>query len=89
MIDNADVGGRGMGKLASMGSFSVFEIGGVAGMLLAGFLSVKLFRNSKPLTNASFLLLTIILLIVYWYIPSGIGYLYLDYIVMVLLGGSI
>ncbi|SVH11139.1 hypothetical protein [Shigella flexneri] len=75
-------------KLASMGGGSVFEIGGVAGMLLAGYLSVRLFRNSKPLTNTLFLALTIILLIAYWYVPSGNEYLWLNYTILILLGLS-
>ncbi|WP_309244590.1 MFS transporter, partial [Shigella flexneri] len=68
------------------GGGSVFEIGGVAGMLLAGYLSVRLFRNSKPLTNTLFLALTIILLIAYWYVPSGNEYLWLNYTILILLG---
>ncbi|ENG1399684.1 MFS transporter, partial [Escherichia coli] len=86
LSDSLDVGGKDMGKLASMGGGSVFEIGGVAGMLLAGYLSVRLFRNSKPLTNTLFLALTIILLIAYWYVPSGNEYLWLNYTILILLG---
>lgn len=89
LSDASDVGGKGMGKLASMGGFSVFEIGGILGMLLAGYLSIKVFRNSKPLTNTLFLSCTIILLAIYWYLPSGVEYLYLNYAVLVLLGLSI
>lgn len=55
-------------------------------MLLAGYLSVRLFRNSKPLTNTLFLALTIILLIAYWYVPSGNEYLWLNYTILILLG---
>lgn len=89
LSDSIEVGGKGMGKVASMGGFSVFEVGGVAGMLLAGYLSIKLFKNSKPLTNVLFLTLTIILLVIYWYIPSGVDYLYFNYLILILLGLSI
>lgn len=58
-------------------------------MLLAGYLSVKVFKNSKPLTNMAFLCATIILLVVYWFAPSGEEYLLLNYLVLVLLGVSI
>ncbi|HBU8874568.1 TPA: MFS transporter [Escherichia coli] len=89
LSDSLDVGGKGMGKLVSMGGFSVFEVGGVAGMLLAGYLSVKVFRNSKPLTNTLFLSLTILLLIAYWYVPAGSDYLYLNYAILIFLGLAI
>lgn len=89
LSDSIDVGGKGMGKIVSMGGFSVFEIGGLVGMLLAGYLSVKVFKNSKPLTNMAFLCATIILLVVYWFAPSGEEYLLLNYLVLVLLGVSI
>ncbi|HHR6078072.1 TPA: MFS transporter [Providencia alcalifaciens] len=89
LSDSSEVGGKGMGKLVSMGGFSVFEIGGIFGMLLAGYLSIKLFKNSKPLTNALFLLLTVVLLGIYWYLPSGMEYLYMNYAVLILLGLSI
>lgn len=89
LSDSIDVGGKGMGKLASMGGFSVFEIGGLIGMLLAGYLSVKVFKNSKPLTNALFLSATIILLVIYWFIPAGEEYVHINYTILVLLGISI
>lgn len=84
-----EMGGKGLGKMSSMGGFSVFEIGGVAGMVLAGFVSVRILNNSKPLTNVVFLLLTVFMLIVYWSIPAGIEYQHIDYIVLVFLGLSI
>ncbi|WP_075181983.1 MFS transporter [Pantoea sp. 1.19] len=89
LSDAAESGGKGMGKLASMGGFSVFEIGGIAGMLLAGYLSVRVFRNSKPLTNVAFLLFTILLLAIYWWMPAGQAWLYWNYAVLVLLGLSV
>lgn len=82
-------GGKGIGKLASMGGFSVFEIGGIFGMLLAGYVSIKLLKNSKPLTNVFFLTVTIILLAVYWFIPAGVEYQHWNFIILILLGLSI
>ena len=84
-----EIGGKVLGKLSSMGGFSVFEIGGIAGMMLAGLISVKIFKHSKPLTNVLFLLITIILLWAYWMIPAGVEYQSLDYFILICLGLSI
>ncbi|XP_050340430.1 glycerol-3-phosphate transporter-like [Bactrocera neohumeralis] len=89
LSSSAEVGGKGLGKLASMGGFSVFEIGGIFGMLLAGYVSIKFFKNSKPLTNVMFLLVTIALLGVYWIIPPGEEYQMYNYIILVALGLAI
>lgn len=84
-----DTGGKGLSKLSSMGGFSVFEIGGIAGMMLAGFVSVKIFKNSKPLTNVLFLLAAIIFLVAYWIIPAGNEYQSASYFILIFLGLSI
>lgn len=85
----AEVGGKGLGKLASMGGFSVFEVGGIVGMLLAGYLSIKVFRNSKPLTDVLFLVISIVLLVAYWFTPPGPEYQMLNYLILTALGVSI
>ncbi|HEO2547858.1 TPA: MFS transporter [Streptococcus agalactiae] len=82
-------GGKGITATAGMGGFSLFEIGGIIGMLTAGYLSAKVFKNSKPLTNVAFLVVAILLLAVYWFIPAGPQYMALDFIILLGLGASI
>lgn len=89
LSSSPETGGKGLGKLASMGGFSVFEIGGILGMLLAGYLSIRVFRNSKPLTNVLFLFISIILLIAYWFIPPGQEYQTINYLILIALGLAI
>ncbi|HIC0260964.1 TPA: MFS transporter [Streptococcus agalactiae] len=82
-------GGKGITATAGMGGFSLFEIGGIIGMLTAGYLSAKVFKNSKPLTNVAFLVVAILLLATYWFIPAGPQYMALDFIILLGLGASI
>ncbi len=82
-------GGKGITATAGMGGFSLFEIGGIIGMLTAGYLSAKVFKNSKPLTNVAFLVVAILLLAAYWFIPAGPQYMALDFIILLGLGASI
>lgn len=82
-------GGKGITATAGMGGFSLFEIGGIIGMLAAGYLSAKLFKNSKPLTNVAFLVVAIVLLAAYWFVPSGPDYMVLDFIILIGLGAAI
>ncbi|WP_069990137.1 MFS transporter [Streptococcus agalactiae] len=82
-------GGKGITATAGMGGFSLFEIGGIIGMLTAGYLSAKVFKNSKPLTNVAFLVVAILLLADYWFIPAGPQYMALDFIILLGLGASI
>lgn len=82
-------GGKGITATAGMGGFSLFEIGGIIGMLTAGYLSAKVFKNSKPLTNVAFLVVAILLLAAYWFIPAGPQYMELDFIILLGLGASI
>lgn len=72
-----------------MGGFSFFELGGIAGMLIAGWVSAKLFKNSKPLTNVACLILTLVLLVAYWFIPAGPEYMIWDFAILIGLGASI
>ena len=74
---------------AGMGGFSFFELGGIAGMLIAGWVSAKLFKNSKPLTNVACLILTLVLLVAYWFIPAGPEYMIWDFAILIGLGASI
>lgn len=69
-----------------MAGFSVFEIAGIIGMITAGFLSQKLFKRSKPLTNVAYLSCGAILLVIYYFVPAGDAYAWLDYICLVGLG---
>lgn len=82
-------GGKGITATAGMGGFSLFEIGGIIGMLTAGYLSAKVFKNSKPLTNVAFLVVAILLLAACWFIPAGPQYMALDFIILLGLGASI
>lgn len=82
-------GGKGITATAGMGGFSLFEIGGIIGMLTAGYLSAKVFKNSKPLTNVAFLVVAILLLAAYWFIPAAPQYMALDFIILLGLGASI
>lgn len=82
-------GGKGITATAGMGGFSLFEIGGIIGMLTAGYLSAKVFKNSKPLTNVAFLVVAILLLAAYWFIPAEPQYMALDFIILLGLGASI
>ncbi|HHL0870097.1 TPA: MFS transporter [Streptococcus agalactiae] len=82
-------GGKGITATAGMGGFSLFEIGGIIGMLTAGYLSAKVFKNFKPLTNVAFLVVAILLLAAYWFIPAGPQYMALDFIILLGLGASI
>ncbi|HHQ8437330.1 TPA: MFS transporter [Streptococcus agalactiae] len=82
-------GGKGITATAGMGGFSLFEIGGIIGMLTAGYLSAKVFKNSKPLTNVAFLVVAILLLAAYWFIPAGPQYMALAFIILLGLGASI
>ncbi|WP_057486477.1 MFS transporter [Streptococcus agalactiae] len=82
-------GGKGITATAGMGGFSLFEIGGIIGMLTAGYLSAKVFKNSKPLTNVAFLVVAILLLAAYWFISAGPQYMALDFIILLGLGASI
>lgn len=54
-----------------MGGFLFFEIGGIIGMLIVGYLFVKVFKNFKFLINVVFLVVVILLLVVYWFILVG------------------
>ncbi len=82
-------GGKGITATAGMGGFSFFELGGIAGMLIAGWVSAKLFKNSKPLTNVACLILTLVLLVAYWFIPAGPEYMIWDFAILIGLGASI
>ncbi|WP_442243361.1 MFS transporter [Streptococcus agalactiae] len=82
-------GGKGITATAGMGGFSLFEIGGIIGMLTAGYLSAKVFKNSKPLTNVAFLVVAILLLSAYWFIPARPQYMALDFIILLGFGASI
>lgn len=82
-------GGKGITAAAGMGGFSFFELGGIAGMLIAGWVSAKLFKNSKPLTNVACLILTLVLLVAYWFIPAGPEYMIWDFAILIGLGASI
>ena len=63
--------------------------GGIAGMLIAGWVSAKLFKNSKPLTNVACLIITLILLVAYWFIPASPEYMIWDFAILIGLGASI
>ena len=83
------VGGKAVNAAAGMGGFSFFEIGGVLGMLCAMVICRKVFNNSMPLTNVAFLVLTMVLVVIYWFIPAGNQYLLADYAVLIGLGFGI
>ncbi|WP_159561247.1 MFS transporter [Streptococcus halichoeri] len=89
LATSVEQGGKGITATAGMGGFSLFEIGGIIGMLTAGYLSAKLFKNSKPLTNVAFLIIAILLLIAYWFVPAGPQYMMLDFIILIGLGAAI
>lgn len=87
--DNAKLEEDAAAVEMSMGGFSFFELGGIAGMLIAGWVSAKLFKNSKPLTNVACLILTLVLLVAYWFIPAGPEYMIWDFAILIGLGASI
>lgn len=62
----------------SVAGFGFFELAGIPGMLIAGYVSDKIFRGRKSPAGMFFLAGTAVMIAVYWLLPQGtpLGVLY-------------
>lgn len=67
----------------------MFEFGGIVGMTIAGIICAKIFKNSKPLTAAFLCGMCTLFIIVYFFVPAGAAWAWLDYLCLVMIGLSI
>lgn len=65
---------RGFSLMEAGASIPWFEVGGMIGMLLAGFLSDKFITGGRGLVSAMFMMLLTLPLMAFWYASSG-GYI--------------
>lgn len=73
-----------LSPLYASGLISFFEIGGLFGGLFAGWISDRLFRANRGLTNALFSCLIFLVLLCFWFIPKS--HLWLNSCLIFLIG---
>jgi OPA family sugar phosphate sensor protein UhpC-like MFS transporter len=62
-------------RLAASGILSFFEIGGLVGMLSAGFISDKVFKGKRGPVNFLFSAAILLSIILFWQLPEGLIWL--------------
>lgn len=65
---------RGFSLMEAGGTIPWFELGGMLGMLLAGFISDKLVNSGRGIVSAMFMACLTMPLLLFWLVPSG-GYI--------------
>jgi OPA family glycerol-3-phosphate transporter-like MFS transporter len=75
-----------LSDIGGLAGFSLFELGGILGMISAGWISDLIFKGKKPIVNIIFLTVSFFLILSYFFIPAGPKYQILDYTCLFLIG---
>jgi len=78
---------KGYSRLGANGCVSLFDVGGLCGMLFAGWSSDRLFKAKRGPVNGLFAMAIVAAVAFFWYVPEG--YTMLDSVAMYLIGFSI
>ena len=79
---------RGQSMAAGIGGFSLFEIAGIIGTLLCGWVSDKVFKGYRTGAGVLFLGGVFVFTAAYWLLPQGAP-VWVSYLLLALIGGSI
>ncbi|OUD88271.1 Glycerol-3-phosphate transporter [Clavibacter michiganensis subsp. michiganensis] len=82
----ADVRGASLGE--GIAGFSLFELAGIPGTLLCGYISDKVFRGRRSPTGILFMAAVGVAVAIYWLSPAD-GPLWVSLAALVLIGGLI
>lgn len=79
---------RGASLGGGIAGFSVFELAGIAGTVLCGWLSDRVFRGNRSLTGIAFMLAVAVMTAVYWLKPTDAP-LWMSLVTVATIGGLI
>lgn len=79
---------RGAAFEGGIAGFSIFELAGIAGTLLCGWVSDRVFKGYRTGAGLTFLVGTAICVAVYWLLPQGTP-LAVSFVLLALIGGLI
>lgn len=79
---------RGASLGGGIAGFSVFELTGIAGTILCGYVSDRVFRGNRSYTGIAFMVAVAVMTAVYWLTPSGAP-LWLSLVTVAAIGGLI
>lgn len=79
---------RGVEFTGGIAGFSIFELAGIAGTLLCGWVSDRVFKGYRTGTGLWFLGGTAICVALYWLLPTGAP-LWISFVLLALIGGLI